>query len=64
MLDTFIRLSGLSIVAGLVVGGVLVALSPHLRGLSLVSLLTLAGAALFAGSFAIFLLYSNRPSGG
>jgi xanthine/uracil/vitamin C permease (AzgA family) len=64
MIDTFIRLSSLSIVAGLVVGGILVSLSPHLRGLSLVSLLTLAGAALFAGAFAIFLLHSNRPSGG
>jgi hypothetical protein len=63
MLDTFIRLSGLSIVAGLVVGAVLVSLSPHLSGLSLVSLLTLAGATLFAGFFAIFLLSTPPPSG-
>lgn len=62
MLDTFIRLSGLSVGTGLLMGGILVALSPLLIGRSLVSLFTLLGAALFAGFLALFLLYGNRIS--
>ncbi len=60
MLDTFVRVSGLSLAAGLGMGWLLVMLSPHLAGISLVSLLTLAGACLFAGCFTLFLLYTNR----
>ena len=63
MLDTFIRLSGLCIVTGLAIGAFLVVLSPSLAGVSLVGLLTLAGASLFAGFFTLFMLYTNRPSG-
>lgn len=59
-LDTFVRLSGLSLAAGLGVGWLLVALATHLTGFAVVGFLTLAGACVFAGFFAVFLLYTRH----
>jgi hypothetical protein len=60
LLGTFVRLSGLTLVAGLVLGLLLVPLGQQSAGTTLAGLLTIAGACLFVGSLAAFLLYTSR----
>jgi hypothetical protein len=60
LLGIFLRISGLSLAAGLALGWV-VAYPPHpLARASAAGLLTIAGAGMFVGIFAIFLLYTSR----
>ncbi len=62
MLEPFIRVSALAIVVGFAIGTFLVALNALPFPSSYVGALTIAGAALFAGAFALFLLHTNRFS--
>ena len=59
LLDTFVRLSGLSLATSLV----LVTLGTHLAGFSVAGFLTIAGVGVFVGCFTLFLLYSSHTSG-
>lgn len=63
MLEPFIRVSILATAVGLVIGSFLVALSDRAFDTSYVGILTITGAALFAGALTLFLLYTNRLSG-
>jgi hypothetical protein len=63
MLDAFVRLSGLSLALGFMIGVFLTVVRPVLGNLSFTGFLTLAGASLFAGFFAVFLLYTSRTAG-
>jgi hypothetical protein len=63
MLEPFIRVSALAIVVGFAMGTLLIALNALPFQASYVGVLTISGAALFAGSFSLFLLYTNRLSG-
>ena len=62
MLDTFVRLSGLSLALGFMIGVFLTVVRPMLGNQSFMGFLTLVGASLFAGFFAIFLLYTSRTA--
>ncbi len=63
MLEPFVRVSMLAVVAGLAMGTLLLALNVLQLQPSYVGVLTIAGAALFAGILTIFLLHTNRFSG-
>ena len=63
MLDTFVRVSGLSLALGLMIGVFVALFSPSVNEQSFKGYLTLAGASLFAGFFAVFLLYTSRTTG-
>jgi hypothetical protein len=63
MFDTFVRLSGLSLALGLMIGVFLTLISPTPDHQSAMGYLTLAGASLFVGFLAIFLLYASRAAG-
>jgi hypothetical protein len=63
LLDTFVRLSGLSVAAGLVLGCLLITLIPVLAGVATAGFLTVVGACVFVGLLAVFLLYASRTSG-
>ncbi len=63
MLEPFVRVSVLAIAAGLVMGSFLVAFNDVAFPSSYVGILTISGAALFAGALTLFLLYTNRISG-
>ncbi|ETW93427.1 hypothetical protein [Candidatus Entotheonella palauensis] len=63
LLEPFIRVSALAIVAGFAMGLLLIALNALPFQASYVGALTIAGAALFAGAFTLFLLHTNRLSG-
>ena len=59
-LDTFVRLSGLCVLVGLGLGGILMAVGPLVASLAAASLLTIVGACVFVSCLALFLLYANR----
>ncbi|WP_089719487.1 hypothetical protein [Candidatus Entotheonella palauensis] len=63
MLEPFVRVSALAVIAGLVMGMILIALNALPFHASYVGALTIVGAALFAGAFTLFLLHTNRLSG-
>lgn len=63
MLEPFIRVSALAVVVGLAIGALLIALHALPLQTPYVGALTIAGAALFAGTFTLFLLQTNRLSG-
>lgn len=63
MLEPFLYVSVLATAVGLAVGSFLVALHDTAFNPSYVGLLTITGAALFAGALTLFLLYTNRLSG-
>lgn len=62
MLEPFIRVSALAIVVGLAMGTLLMALNALSFQAPYVGAFTIAGAALFAGAFTLFLLHTNRLS--
>ncbi len=62
MIEPFVRISVLATAVGLVIGSFLIALHEFAFNTAYVSLLTITGAALFAGALALFLLYTNRLS--
>lgn len=62
MLETFVRLSGLTLAVGLGCGALLVAVGTSLAYGAIAGLVTIAGAACFAGCFALFLLYAQYSS--
>jgi hypothetical protein len=62
MLETFVRVSGLSLALGLLIGAFITLLGPTVSGQSFMGYLTLVGASLFAGFFAVFLLYASRTA--
>ena len=62
MLETFVRLSGLSLAVGLGLGMLLIVIGTSLTAGSRAGVLTIAGAACFAGCFALFLLYTHYTS--
>jgi len=62
MLEPFVRVSTLAIVVGFAMGTLLVALNTFPFQASYVGALTIAGAALFAGTFTLFLLHTSRFS--
>jgi hypothetical protein len=62
LLEVFVRLSGLSLAAGLTLGGLVIALGTYGAGFSVTGFLTIAGACMLAGVLAVFLLYTSRPS--
>jgi hypothetical protein len=62
MLEPFIRVSVLAILAGLAMGALIIGLEMLPFQASHVGALTIAGAAFFAGTFALFLLYTHRLS--
>ena len=64
MIEPFIRISALAITLGLAIGVLLLALHALGWQASSVGVLTIGGAALFAGAFTLFLLHANRSSGG
>jgi hypothetical protein len=61
LLQVFVRLSGLSLAAGLTLSGLVIALGTYGAGFSVPGLLTIAGACMLAGFLAVFLLYTSRP---
>ncbi len=63
MFEPFLRISVLATAVGLVVGSFLVAFNDVSFSPSYVGILTITGAALFAGALTLFLLYTNRLSG-
>jgi hypothetical protein len=63
MLEPFLRVSALAMVVGLAIGTLLIALNALPFQASYVGVLTIAGAVLFAGSLAVFLLHRNWLSG-
>jgi hypothetical protein len=63
LLDTFIRLSGLSVAVAFGFGWLLVTLKPTLTGSAAAGFFTVAGACTFVGFLTIFLLYRSRTPG-
>jgi hypothetical protein len=61
-LRVFIRISGLSVAAGVALALLLVNLSQRGALLSVAGLLTIAGAGMFVAGVALFLLYATRWS--
>jgi hypothetical protein len=61
-LGVFMRISGLSVAAGVALAFLLVNLSQGGSLLSVAGLLTIAGAGMFVGGVALFLLYATRWS--
>ena len=59
-LGVFIRVSGLSVAAGVALALLLVHLPNHDAMTSAAGLVTIAGAAIFVGVIALLLLYTNR----
>jgi hypothetical protein len=59
LLEPFIRVSALAIVVGFAMGMLLIALNALPFQAPYVGVLTIAGAALFAGAFTLFLLHTN-----
>jgi hypothetical protein len=62
MLEPFIRVSALAIVVGFAMGVLLIALNTFSLHTAHVGTLTIVGAALFAGVFALFMLHTNQLS--
>ena len=63
MLEPFISVSALAIVVGFAIGTFLLVLNALPFQVSYVGSLTIVGAALFAGVFALFMLHTSRFSG-
>jgi hypothetical protein len=63
MLEPFISVSALAILVGFAMGILLLALNALPFQASYVGTLTIVGAALFAGVFALFMLHTSRLSG-
>jgi hypothetical protein len=63
LLDTFIRMSGLSVGVAFGLGWLLVTLEPVLTGSAAAGLFTIVGACAFVGFLAVFLLYSSHTPG-
>jgi hypothetical protein len=64
ILGTFVRISGLTFVAGIMLGLLIVSLEYQPVDASTIKLLTLTGVCMFVGFLAIFLLYTSRwPDG-
>lgn len=61
-LGVFLRISGLSVAAGIALALLLVNLTQQGALLSVAGLLTIAGAGMFVGGVALFLLYVTRWS--
>lgn len=62
MLGVFMRISGLSLAAGMALALLVLQLPTHGTAAAAAGLLTIAGAALFVGVVAALLLYTNRWS--
>ena len=60
ILGTFVRISGLTFVAGIMLGLLIVSLEYQPGDASTIKLLTLTGVCMFVGFLAVFLLYTSR----
>ncbi len=63
LFGVFVRISGLSLATAIGLGLLVVSLHSQLPGTSATGLLTIAGACMFLGVFALFLLYTSRWPG-